>query len=127
MPSASHYEALHSIRQLPMISDLKSIKSIKDIPFGGILWDADPHPVLFDDLVPGMDLVIWKMRPCVHEAVTMELRQAALRTLDRAVENKDGTPGTAIYEFDGYSFFAFQTAYRHQVLAEMGIKDLAPW
>lgn len=29
-----------------MITDLKSIKLIEDIPFGGIMRDADPQPAL---------------------------------------------------------------------------------
>lgn len=110
-----------------MIDTLQPLRRIEDIPFAGIMFKSDPRPVLFDFLVPGMDLVIWKMRPCVREPVTMELRQAALRALDRAVENADNVSGAAIYEFDGYSFFAYRTVYRQQVMAEMGVRELVPW
>lgn len=48
-----------------MIADLKSINPIEDIPFVEIMRNADPRPALFDDLVLGMDVVIWRMRPCI--------------------------------------------------------------
>lgn len=110
-----------------MIADLKSIKCIEDIPFAGIMWQTDTCPVLFDFLVQGMDLVIWKMRPSVREPKTTELRQAALRTLGSAIENQGIEPGVAIYELDGYSFFAFPSSRREQVMAEMGILEVTAW
>lgn len=110
-----------------MLADLIRTKHIEDVPFAEIMVRAGTKPALFDFLMPGMDLVIWRMRPCLREPVTMELRQSALRALDRAIESWDCGPGAMIYEFDGFSFFAFASVYRDAVLAEMGIRDLMPF
>ncbi len=57
----------------------------------------------------------------------MELRQSVPRVLDLAIEGRNAEPGVAIYEFDGFSFFAFTSAHRERVLAEMGIRELIPF
>lgn len=105
-----------------MIAEFDQLHPINQVPFAAIMRRAGTCPVLLDFLLPSIDLVIWQMRPCVRAAVDSELRPSALRALDRAVETCDC--GAAIYEFDGYSFFAFQSAHRDQVLAEMGITEL---
>lgn len=110
-----------------MISALDAIHSIENVPFAGIMHKSDPRPVLFDLLVPDIDLVIWKMRPCAYEPAAMEICEAALQALDLIVESEDSTPGAAICELDGYSLFAFRTAHREMMLAAMEIKDVVPW
>ena len=104
--------------------DFYQLRSINQVPFTAIMRRVGTRPVLLDFLVPGFDLVIWKMRPCVREPEDMELLQAALRTLDYAIETCD--PGAMIYEFDGFSFFAFHAKYRDAVLIEMGITEIVP-
>lgn len=104
--------------------DFTNLRQINQVPFAAIMRRVGTRPALLDFLVPGLDLVIWKMRPCVREPVEMELRQAALRALDHAVEEFE--PGAMIYEFDGFSFFAFQAKYRDAVLVEMGITEIIP-
>lgn len=104
--------------------DFYHLRQINQVPFAAILQRVGTRPALLDFLVPGLDLVIWKMRPCVREPVDMELRQAALRALDHVVEEFE--PGAMIYEFDGFSFFAFRTEYRDAVLVEMGITEILP-
>lgn len=107
-------------------ADWQSVRRIEEIPFGGILWDAGQRPVLFDSLVPGIDLLIWNTpQPGVLEASIPELREAMLLALAVAIENV-GTPGAAVYEFEGYTMFAFETADREKVLAEMGVQ-VVPW
>lgn len=105
-----------------MIADLNLLHPINKIPFTALMRRAGTRPILLDFLLPGMDLVVWKMRPCVREPVDMELRQSALRVLNCAVESSDS--GAAIYEFDGFSLFAFRTEDRDKVLTEMGITEL---
>lgn len=110
-----------------MLASMIRTKHIADVPFAEIMARAGTKPALLDFLMPGMDLLIWRMRPCVREPVTMELRQSALRVLDHAIEGNNAEPGAAIYEFDGFSFFAFASAHRERVLAEMGIRELMPF
>lgn len=112
-------------RLFVMIADLKTIKPINEVPFTALMRRMGTRPALLTFLMPDMDLVIWQMRPCVQDACDMELRQSALRALDHAIEDQSG-PGAAIYEFDGFSFFAFRSVYRDEVLTELGITDLLP-
>lgn len=104
--------------------DFCHLQRINQVPFVAIMRRVGTRPALLDFLVPGLDLVIWKMRPCVREPVDMELRQAALRALDHAVEACES--GAMIYEFDGFSFFAFRVECRDAVLAEIGITEILP-
>jgi hypothetical protein len=106
------------------LENLQGIRRIEDIPFGGILWDAGQQPVFFDSLVLGIDLLIWNTsQPGVLEATTPELREAVLLALALAIENV-GTPGAAVYSFESYTMFAFETVYREQMLAEMSVQPL---
>lgn len=105
-----------------MIAKFDQLHPINQVPFATIMRRVGTRPVLLDFLLPSIDLVIWQMRPCVHAAVDSELRQSVLRALDHAVEACDS--GAAIYEFDGFSFFAFRSTERDQVLKEMGITEL---
>lgn len=105
-------------------ADFHHLRRIDQVPFAAIMRRVSTRPALLDFLVPGIDLVIWKMRPCMREPVDMELRQSALRVLDHVVDVCES--GAMIYEFDGFSFFAFQSKYRNAVLAEMGITEIMP-
>lgn len=105
-------------------ADFHHLRRIDQVPFAAIMRRVSTRPALLDFLVPGIDLVIWKMRPCVREPVDMELRQSALRVLNHAVEVFE--PGAMIYEFDGFSFFAFRVEHRDAVLIEMGITEVLP-
>lgn len=107
-------------------ADFHHLQRIDQVPFAAIMRRVGTRPALLDFLVPGLDLVIWKMRPCVREPVDMELRQSALRVLDHAVEACGCESGAMIYELDGYSFFAFRVEYRDAVLIEMGITEVLP-
>jgi len=104
--------------------DAINFKHINQVPLAALVQRAGTTPILLDCLLPGIDLVIWKMRPCVREPIEMELRQAAIRVLDHAVETEE--PGAMIYELDGFSFFAFREDFRDAVLAEMGITKIVP-
>lgn len=105
-----------------MIAEFDQLHPINQVPFAAIMRRVGTRPVLLDFLLPSIDLVIWQMPPCVRDAVDIELRQSALRALGQVVEASDS--GVAIYEFDGFSFFAFRSVDRDQVLAEMGITEL---
>ncbi len=106
------------------LEDLQGVRRIEDIPFAGILWDAGRQPVIFDSIVPGLDLMIWNTpEPGVPDATTADIREAVLLALAHAIENA-GTAGAAVYEFEGYTMFAFETADRDRVLAQMSVEPL---
>ncbi len=106
------------------LGDLQGVRRIEDIPFAGILWDADRRPVVFDSIVPGLDLMIWNTpQPGVPDATSAEIREAVLLALAHAIENA-GTAGAAVYEFAGYTMFAFATADRDRMIAQMSVKPL---
>ena len=88
-----------------MTVDFGQFKHINEAPFAAIMQRVGTHPALLDFLVPGIDMVIWQMRRCLHDAVDTELRQSALRALDRSVEASGD--GAEICEFDYFSFIAF--------------------
>ena len=106
-----------------MTMNLTYLQRIEDVPFAAIMRRSGTTPVLLDFLLPDMDIVIWQLRPCVRQATNMELRQATLRALDYAIEHAD-RPGTAIYEFDGFSLFAFRRVDRAEILAQMDITKI---
>ena len=96
---------------------------VTSIEFCVHLKRAGDFPVLFSDIVPGLDLAILRRSPSVCEVVDDELRQVALRVLDRAAESDD-TPGAWIKEFDGLSFFAWRSSHREALLKEIGVREI---
>lgn len=107
-----------------MIVDFNDLRPIGELRFAAIMRHAGSQPVMFSCLLPGIDLVIWQIRPCVRDPQDAELKRAALKTLDHAVESD--TAGAVIYDLDGFSFFAFRVEYREAVMKEMGIETLEP-
>ncbi len=109
---------------MTFLDDLKALNPVDCVPFAAIMLRSGTTPVLMDFLVPGMDLVIWQLRPCVRQSVDAELRHCVLRVLDHAVDNVEC--GASVVDIDGFTFFAFRSAHRAQILAEMRISEVVP-
>ena len=72
---------------------------ISQVPLVSLIQNSGATPILLSCLLPGIELVIWKMRRLSREPQETEFRQAALKTLDLAIDIAE--PGAIIHELDG--------------------------
>lgn len=67
-----------------------------DVSFSKMMEEAGVTPLLFEELLPSMDLVIWRMRPRVSMVTEEDLRRTVFETFDFTI--KENRPGATIHE-----------------------------
>ena len=103
--------------------------ALADIPFIALLNDAAPQPVMLSAILPGMDLVILRGQPGEGMPLVTddEMRAAAYRAMEIAVEESEKEVGAGIQSVDCYHLFAFRSEWRDEILEEIGVKTVLPY
>lgn len=99
------------------------VRNIQEFPFVAYLERAGGYPLLLSDMLPGIDLAIFRRAPAAHSFTDDELRQVALQVIEEAVED-EGRPGVWIKEMMGATLFSWRAVHRPAVLAALGIREL---
>lgn len=99
------------------------VRNIQEFPFVAYLERAGDHPLLLSDMLPGIDLAIFRRSSASHSYTDDELRQMALQVIEEAVED-EGKPGVWIKEMKGATLFSWHAVHRPAILATLGIREL---
>lgn len=103
--------------------------SLADVPFIALLNDTDPHPLLLPAILPGMNLVILRGQPGERTPLVTDddLRAAAFRAMELAVEESEKEVGAGIKSVDCYHLFVFRSEWQDAVLEQMGCETMIPY
>lgn len=103
--------------------------SLADVPFLALLNDTAPQPLMLPAILPGMDLVILRGYPTERTPLLTDddLRAAAFRAMELAVEESEKEVGAGIKSIDCYHLFVFRSEWQDAVLEQMGLDTMIPY